>query len=86
MAQRTLVVYELLSIDGVAEDPNTFFADWDGAMDANLASVIATQDAVVLGRRSYVEWAQFWPSSQVEPFATFINGVHQASLGHIDGP
>ena len=75
MAQRTLVVYELLSIDGVAEDPNTFFADWDGAMDANLASVIATQDAVVLGRRSYVEWAQFWPSSQVEPFATFINGV-----------
>jgi dihydrofolate reductase len=44
-------------------------------MDANLAAVIATQDAVILGRRSYTEWAQFWPSSQIQPFATFINGV-----------
>src|SRR6185436_9305364 len=50
-------------------------ADWDEAMGANLAAVIATQDAVILGRRSYTEWAQFWPSSQIEPFATFINGV-----------
>jgi len=59
----------------VAEDPDSFFADWDDAMDANLAAVIATQDAVILGRRSYTEWAQFWPSSQIQPFATFINGV-----------
>jgi dihydrofolate reductase len=68
-------VYELLSLDGVAEDPDTFFADWDAAMDANLATVIGTQDAVILGRRSYTEWAQFWPTSQIEPFASFINGV-----------
>ena len=72
---RKIVVYELLSLDGVAEDPDSFFADWDDAMDANLAAVIATQDAVILGRRSYAEWAQFWPSSQIQPFATFINGV-----------
>ena len=72
---RKIVVYELLSLDGVAEDPDTFFADWDAAMDANLATVIANQDAVILGRRSYTEWAQFWPSSRIEPFATFINGV-----------
>jgi len=72
---RKIVVYELLSLDGVAEDPDRFFTDWDDAMDANLASVIATQDAVILGRRSYTEWAQFWPSSQIQPFAAFINGV-----------
>ena len=72
---RKIVVYELLSLDGVAEDPDRFFTDWDDAMDANLAAVIATQDAVILGRRSYTEWAQFWPRSQIEPFATFINGV-----------
>ena len=72
---RKIVVYELLSLDGVAEDPDGFFADWDDAMDANLAAVIETQDAVILGRRSYDEWAQFWPSSHTEPFATFINGV-----------
>ena len=72
---RKVVVYELLSLDGVAEKPDGFFADWDDAMDANLGAVIAAQDAVILGRRSYEEWAEYWPSSDVEPFATFINGV-----------
>jgi dihydrofolate reductase len=72
---RKVVLYELLSLDGVAEDPNKFVVDWDEAMDANLASVIATQDAVILGRRSYDEWSKFWPSSEIEPFATFINEV-----------
>ena len=72
---RKIIVYELLSLDGVAEDPDKFFADWDDVMDANLAAVIAPQDAVILGRRTYTEWAQFWPSSQIQPFATFINGV-----------
>jgi dihydrofolate reductase len=72
---RKIVVYELLSLDGVAEAPDGFFADWDDAMDANLADVIATQDAVLLGRRSYTEWAEYWPSSEIQPFASFINGV-----------
>jgi dihydrofolate reductase len=72
---RKVVLYELLSLDGVAEDPDEFFADWDEAMDANLATVIATQDAVILGRRSYDEWSEYWPDSKIEPFATFINDV-----------
>jgi dihydrofolate reductase len=72
---RKIVVYELLSLDGVAEDPDAFFSDWDDAMDANLGALVATQDAVILGRRSYTEWSQFWPSSEIQPFATFINGV-----------
>jgi dihydrofolate reductase len=44
-------------------------------MEANLTAVIAEQDTVVLGRRSYEEWARFWPTSDIEPFATFINKV-----------
>jgi dihydrofolate reductase len=72
---RKIVAYELLSLDGVAEDPDEFFTDWDDVMDANLAAVIGTQDAVILGRRSYTEWAQFWPGSEIQPFATFINQV-----------
>ena len=84
---RKIVVYELLSLDGVAEDPDQFIADWDDAMDANLAEVIATQDAVILGRRSYTEWSRFWPTSEIEPFATFINGVakHVATSTPLDG-
>jgi dihydrofolate reductase len=72
---RKVVVYELLSLDGVAEDPDSFLADWDDAMDANLAAVIAAQDAVILGHRSYAEWAKFWPGSDIQPFSAFINGV-----------
>jgi len=72
---RKVVLYELLSLDGVAEDPDKFYNDWDEAMAANLAAVIATQDAVILGRRSYDEWSEFWPGSKIEPFATFINDV-----------
>jgi dihydrofolate reductase len=83
---RKVVVYELLSLDGVAEEPDSFFTAWDDTMDANLAAVIATQDAVVLGRRSYDEWSRFWPSSKIEPFSTFINGVtkHVATSTPLD--
>jgi dihydrofolate reductase len=28
---------------------------------------------VLLGRRTHDEWADFWPTSDIEPFATFIN-------------
>jgi dihydrofolate reductase len=72
---RKVVAYELLSLDGVAEQPDGFVADWDDVMDANLGAVIATQDSVILGRRSYEEWAGYWPGSDIEPFVTFINGV-----------
>jgi dihydrofolate reductase len=83
---RKIVVYELLSLDGVAEAPDSFFTDWDDVMEANLAAVIAAQDAVILGRRSYSEWAQFWPTSQIQPFAKFINAVtkHVATSTPLD--
>ncbi len=71
---RKVVVGMLLSLDGVAEAPDRFFG-WDDALDASIPRLIATQDAVILGRRSYDEWAQFWPTSEIEPFASFINGV-----------
>jgi hypothetical protein len=38
-AVRKIVVYELLSLDGVAEAPDVFFTDWDDVMDANLDAV-----------------------------------------------
>ncbi|HEY2779097.1 MAG TPA: dihydrofolate reductase family protein [Gaiellaceae bacterium] len=72
---RKVVVYELLSLDGVAEHPDAFITEWDDVMDENLGHVIASQDTVLLGRRTYDEWAKFWPTSDIEPFASFINPV-----------
>jgi len=74
---RKIVAYELLSLDGVAEQPDEFITVFDEEMRANLGRVIATQDAVLLGRRTYDDWAGFWPTSAIEPFASFINGVEK---------
>lgn len=72
---RKLVSTLFLSVDGVAEAADKFCVAWDEVVDAYGAAVIATQDAVILGRRSYDEWSEFWPDSDIEPFATFINQV-----------
>jgi dihydrofolate reductase len=70
---RKLVAYTLLSADGVAESPDQFLLDFDDELQEHLDGVIETQDAVLLGRRTHDEWADFWPASDIEPFATFIN-------------
>jgi dihydrofolate reductase len=72
---RKLVVSEFLSLDAVAEAPTEFVTEWDDEVDQYGARLIATQDAVLLGRRTYDEWSQFWPTSEIEPFASFINAV-----------
>ena len=81
---RKVVLYTLTSLDGAVDDPDRFFAqsperaevpEFDAAMEANEAEIIATQDAVLLGRGMYDQWARFWPTAEHEPFATFINTV-----------
>jgi len=74
---RKVVLYTLLSADGVAESPEQFLLEFDDQLQAHLDETIETQDAVLLGRRMHDEWAQFWPTSAIEPFATFINGVRK---------
>lgn len=74
---RKLVAYLLLSLDGVAQDPETFVHDFDEEMEANLAEVIGSQDTVLLGRRMYDEWSQYWPRAEHQPFADFINTVQK---------
>ncbi|MER7888417.1 dihydrofolate reductase family protein [Micromonospora sp. NPDC094482] len=74
---RKLVVYTLLSLDGVAESPDRYLFNFDEEMYANLGRVIDAQDTVLLGRRMYDEWAPYWTTSTDEPFASFINGVRK---------
>jgi dihydrofolate reductase len=71
---RKLVAYYLVSLDGVAEDPFDFIPEWDETLEDNLGRTTSTQDAVVLGRRTYDEWAAFWPG-KLAPFSGFINPV-----------
>ncbi|GAA1980222.1 dihydrofolate reductase family protein [Catenulispora subtropica] len=70
---RKVVLSQFLSLDGVAEEADKFLSGWDDVVDAYGENTIATQDAVIMGRRSYDEFVDFWPNSEIEPFATFIN-------------
>ncbi|WP_154793953.1 dihydrofolate reductase family protein [Occultella kanbiaonis] len=70
---RDVVVYELLSLDGVAEEPGDWMHDSDRPIFDNLGGIIERQDDILLGRGTYDYWAGYWPTSDVEPFASFIN-------------
>lgn len=65
-----------ISLDGVVESPDRYvrremYEDFPEEIDA----ASTEQDAVLLGRRIYEEWSAFWPSSNIQPFATFINST-----------
>jgi dihydrofolate reductase len=72
---RDVVLYTLLSLDGVAEEPGDWMFEADEDVFANLAGVISTQDDVLLGRGTFDYWAEYWPTSDVQPFADFVNGT-----------
>jgi dihydrofolate reductase len=72
---RKVVLYELLSLDGVAEEPGDWFFDTGPEVLENLGRTIATQGDVLLGRGTYDYWAGHWPTADLEPFASFINSV-----------
>ena len=82
---RKVVAYALVSVDGVAEAPETFLEDFDEEMDANLAEVIGAQDTVLLGRRMCDSGRGRVLTSDVQPFADFMNAV-QKYVGHVLAP
>jgi dihydrofolate reductase len=86
---RKVVLYTLMSLDGDVDEPARTFApthvpgqppEFDSVMADNEAKIVATQDAVLLGRRMYEEWSRFWPTVPDEPFARFINSVKKYVL------
>ncbi|GAB3259026.1 dihydrofolate reductase family protein [Kineosporia babensis] len=70
---RDVVLYQLLSLDGVAEEPGDWMHEVDDAVFENLRSVISDQDDILLGRGTYDYWVDYWPTSDVQPFADFVN-------------
>ncbi|RDV43426.1 hypothetical protein DOE76_17885 [Leifsonia sp. ku-ls] len=66
-----------MSLDGFADEPGErdWLRDTGSKLGDFLAETIATQDAVLLGRRTYEKWAPYWPTADVQPFADFINAT-----------
>jgi dihydrofolate reductase len=65
------------SIDGVVQAPNEWQSAFDEEMGETLSRMLDEQDAVLLGRVTFEEWAGYWPTSTDEPFASWINGTHK---------
>jgi len=40
-----------------------------------MGTAVANMDTALMGRVTYQEWQPFWPTSQIEPYASFINNV-----------
>ena len=74
---RTTIAHMFCSVNGVVESPNLFqfdaFGPEEGAM---MARTIAPVTDVVIGRKLWQEWSQFWPGAD-DPFGQFINPVRK---------
>jgi dihydrofolate reductase len=67
-----------ISLDGVVAAPETWHTSWfDDEMGATIGQAIAAADAFLLGRRTYEEWAAYWPQQDParNPMAAAINGL-----------
>lgn len=74
MDTRKVVAGLYITLDGVVEAPDRWqFDHFDAEMMAALGAQLAAQDAILLGRVTYQEWAAYWPTSTDEPFASYIN-------------
>ena len=84
---RNVVLLQFLSLDGVAEEPSDWFFDDGPELFENIARVLETQKDVLLGRGTYDYWVDYWPISDVEPFASFINATrkHVATSSDLAG-
>jgi dihydrofolate reductase len=84
---RNVVLLQWLSLDGVAEEPSDWFFDDGPELFDLIARVLETQKDVLLGRGTYDYWVDYWPTSDVEPFASFINATrkHVASSSDLTG-
>lgn len=76
MSPRKIATGLLMSLDGVVESPNVwgwgrYFSD---EMLEGIAAGIARADTVLLGRRTYLEFAELWPTQSSDVLmADFLN-------------
>jgi dihydrofolate reductase len=72
---RKIISGLFISLDGVVEAPDQWhFPYFDDEMGAAVQAMMDGSDAMLLGRRSYEEFASYWPTS-TDDFADYMNGT-----------
>jgi dihydrofolate reductase len=77
VSMRKIVAGLFISLDGVAQAPDQWSMEYfNDQLGKEIESLINEQDSVLLGRKSYEDWAAYWPTAtQDEDFRDFINNV-----------
>ncbi|MCB2176777.1 MAG: dihydrofolate reductase family protein [Actinomycetales bacterium] len=74
---RRTTAHLFCSVNGVVENPNLLqfdaFGPEEGAM---MTAAIAPVTDVVIGRKLWHEWSEYWPGKE-DPFGAFINPVRK---------
>ncbi|MGH2529467.1 MAG: dihydrofolate reductase family protein [Actinomycetota bacterium] len=73
---RDIVAVEFVSVDGVAESPEKWTGPYmDDEIGQTMQAGMDASDAMLLGRRTYEEFAAYWPDKTAEddPYADYIN-------------
>jgi dihydrofolate reductase len=76
---RKIIAVEFVSVDGVAEAPETWSAPYfnEEMMEIAQAGMDAA-DAMLLGRRTYEDFASYWPNQPSDaPFVEWTNTTHK---------
>ena len=84
---RTVISHTFVTLDGVAApdavmDTIASMRNTEEVLD-DFFGKVAEEDAMLLGRVTYQEWAQYWPTSDFEPFAGHINGVGKYVVSNV---
>jgi dihydrofolate reductase len=77
---REVAAHMIVTLDGVVnfgEALGAVIEMCNGKAAKEMAEQIRQEDAMLLGRQTYDEWSQFWPSSKIQPFANHINSVRK---------
>ena len=72
----TIRVHEFITLDGVIEDPKWSFSfPFDPKMGAAIGSIMGGCSAILLGRRTYEQFAPAWSrrTAEQDPGAPFMN-------------
>jgi dihydrofolate reductase len=65
-----------VSMDGVVESPSDWQTPMNAEMAATMSAGVAESDTVVLGRRTYLRFAELWPAmGSGTPMAAFLNSA-----------
>jgi dihydrofolate reductase len=75
---RKIVAGLFVSLDGVTESPEKWnFPYFNDEMGQEIGSQMAAADTLLLGRRTYEEFAAYWPdkTGDEDPFADYINNT-----------